>query len=376
MGREEILTFLDERKSEPMLEIGPLIYPFLTKDRYDNICYADIKSKDEIYEEYKTYPDVGPVEQLYDKIVPIDYVVTETYKKAVGDNVFSVVFSSHVLEHCWDIIGHFKELCDILTEDGYIVMFIPDKRYCFDCFREVTSFRDAFDIHISCDIKRTARLVFDCFFQSTNHNDTEKYWGREVSLTDRVQDGGDYLHALEMYRQVNNEGLMVNTHIWTFTYISFLEFFRDCLRAKMLPFTLHYSEPTKPGSFEFAIILQKNLSVLSDDSKRRAEIERITELIEKDADEARATIRDIYAELQIQRSEAQIQRSEAQRQKSEVERLQAEISGAKSYEKEYLDVLNSNSWKITKPLRAIKRAISGVGDAPSAELKHPVIPPE
>ena len=362
MGREEILAFLDERKSEPMLEIGPLIYPFLTNDRYDNICYSDIKSKDEIYEEYKIYPDVGPADQLYDKIVPIDYIVTETYKKAVGDKVFSVVFSSHVIEHCWDIIGHFKELGDILTDDGYIVMFIPDKRYCFDCFREVTSFRDALDIHICRDSRRTARLVFDCFFQSTNRNDTEKYWGREASFTDGVQDGEDYTNALEMYRRVDNEGLIVNTHIWTFTCISFLEFFRDCLRAKMLPFTLHYFEPTKPGSFEFAIILQKDPSILSDDSQRRAEIERITALIEKDADEARATIRDLYAELQVQ--------------KSKVERLQAEISGFKSYETEYLDVLNSNSWKITKPLRAIKRAIRSVEGAPSADIKHPGAPPE
>ena len=44
MGREKIHSFLDYFKNEPVLEIGPLDNPFLTKDKY-NVYYADIKMK-------------------------------------------------------------------------------------------------------------------------------------------------------------------------------------------------------------------------------------------------------------------------------------------------------------------------------------------
>ena len=179
LSREVLRKFCDERANEPILEIGPLISPFLEKERY-NVYYSDIKNKDDIFAEYKEHTNLGTPEEIYNNIVSIDFVVKDTYTEAVGDMRFSVVFSSHVIEHVNDIIRHLLQLSEIITDNGYVALIIPDKRYCFDCFREVTPFRDALDIYLCDDNCSTARLVFDSVFELNLCNDAAKYWNNEV----------------------------------------------------------------------------------------------------------------------------------------------------------------------------------------------------
>jgi len=284
MKREKIRAFLDERKDEPMLEIGPLIDPFLTKDRY-NVYYSDVNSKNEIYEVYKTDKNLGSEDEIYNKIMPIDFVIRETYLKAVGDMRFSVVFSSHVIEHVPDVIGHLLELSDILVDGGHVVMMIPDKRYCFDHFRDVTPFRDIYDAFINKDIRSTARLVFDHVFWSNPCNTPGMYWNNEIPYTTIIDDSSEkYEFALRIYNDFISSGVIIpGWHIWSFTDKSFLELLRDCARAKLLPYALAGFSPTPVGEFEFSIILEKRESIIDDDQERKNEILKLTQITETES---------------------------------------------------------------------------------------------
>lgn len=316
MSREAIMAFLDERKDKPMLEIGPFYSPFLTRDKY-NVFYADIQDKDGIYLEYLPHK-LMPPEELYDKIVPIDYVITNSYKKTIADNKFGVVFSSHVLEHVDDVIAHLLDLSEILTDDGCVAMVIPDKRYCFDHFREVTPFRDMLDVYLHNDIRSTARLIFDSQFNSHPCNDPMKYTKNAVSFSVVAENIQRYTKALAEYRDVLDNGTKKSLHYWVFTYDSFLGFLRDGLRANLLPYTLHFSQPPVDCRQEFTVILKKDLSILRDDSKRNEEIQIITDLIE-------------------------------------TSEIQNDISYNNALKIQYDAIINSTSWKITSPLRFGKR---------------------
>ena len=280
MSREAVRDFINKQVGGSMLEIGPLANPFLSKDVYD-VYYADIKNKDEIFAVYRNCKELGPADELYGKITPIDFVVKDGYLNAVGDKRFSVVFSSHVLEHVPDVIGHLLELSEILEEGGHVAMIIPDKRYTFDHFREVTPFRDMMDVYLSKDIRSTARLVFDNCFNINSCNDPVKYHNSSVSFEETAASAGKYTAALNAYKRVCDTGSIMGVHYWVFTYTSFLDFLRDGLRAGLLPFTLRHSYPTIRGSMEFSVILQKDSSILIDDTKRKEEIMKLIKLSKK-----------------------------------------------------------------------------------------------
>ena len=80
---------------------------------------------------------------------------------------FDYVVASHVLEHMQDIIGFFQDISGIMKPGGKLCIIYPDKRYCFDHFRESASFRDAYDV-FTRGRTETARMVLDFFSMSVN----------------------------------------------------------------------------------------------------------------------------------------------------------------------------------------------------------------
>jgi SAM-dependent methyltransferase len=270
-------TYLDTHL--PVLEIGPLINPFLTTATH-NVYYADINDKEGIFDLYKSDVSLGATpEEVYSKIVKIDFVVTESYAKAVGDMRFAAVFSSHVIEHVPDILRFLLELAEILQDDGRIAMAIPDKRYTFDHFREVTPFRDAYDVFINGETS-AARLAFDFAVNAHPCNDPRRYVGNEVSFMSVDLDQQRIDTAIGDYRGVLDGTQVINAHVWVFTYLSFLAFLRDGLRCKMLPFRLEYAAPGVIGSNEFHIVLQKDVELLKCGDAWRQEICELTARIE------------------------------------------------------------------------------------------------
>lgn len=278
MTREFLREFVTERQGRPMLEIGPFMNPFLPKG-WNEVYYADIRSKDEIYQHYLPHHLCAP-EVLYARIFPIDFVVKDTYEKAVGGKRFAVVFSSHVIEHVDDIIRHLLDLGKILDDGGCLAMAVPDKRYTFDHFREVTPFRDMIDVYMEGTVKSTARLMFDMTFTCHPCNNPNDYEAGRVFFTEVAGETDRFQKAIELYKRVKEEGYVVSEHNWVFTYASFLDFIRDGLRAGLLPFTLLYSHPPVATANEFTVILKKDESILQDSEKRMAEIMKLVKLAE------------------------------------------------------------------------------------------------
>ena len=371
MARQQLMQFIDERKGQVMLEIGPFMNPAIRKEVH-NVYYADIRSKDEIYNFYLKHNLCTP-EELYERIAPIDFVIKDTYEKAMDGKKFNVIFSSHVIEHVNDIIFHLQDLAAILNDDGYLVMAIPDKRYCFDHFREVTPFRDMLDVYLNGSVNSTARLAFDGF-NGHRCNDPEAYHSNSVSFSSMIDSGIDdyYWTYLNQYKSVRDKEMVLSEHNWVFTCTSFLDCLRDMLRANMLPFSCFYFDTTPENIFEFTIILQKNISIMNDKEKRIDEIQKIINMSEQNSE----------VSCFIQKTEL-LQAGHNAIQKSlqdEINALNCKISAYESNinhlkeehaternillaekDNQYHAFINSNSWKITAPFRAITRIFRRVG---------------
>ena len=265
MGRENLKEYIST--TLPAMEIGPLQNPFLKKEEY-NVYYSDIKDTDGIIDVYKNDSSVDKT-----KIVPIDYIIKKTYLDAVGEKRFGTVFSSHVIEHTFDVIAHLKEISEILEAEGRYVLCIPDKRFTFDYFREVTPFRDAYDVYLNGD-KALERLVLDAtlYYLDVSVSDCLNH---SLSFNEIAVNSMLVSNAIK-----NTENIKGRFHYWCFTFASFLALLRDCLRLNLLPYTLEYAEGTALGSIEFYIVLKKNAEIQSDIKLRNTEIQKINNLIE------------------------------------------------------------------------------------------------
>ena len=58
----------------------------------------------------------------------------------INDNQYDFVFSSHTLEHIANPLKAIKEWLRITKKDGYVIIVVPEKSYCFDHKREYTKF--------------------------------------------------------------------------------------------------------------------------------------------------------------------------------------------------------------------------------------------
>ena len=271
MGRENLKEYIST--TLPAMEIGPLQNPFLKKEEY-NVYYSDIKDTDGVINTWKNASGVDET-----KIVSIDYVIKKTYLDAVGEKRFGAVFSSHVIEHTFDIITHLKEISEILETEGRYVLCIPDKRFTFDYFREVTPFRDAYDVYLNGD-EALKRLVLDWTLNNVAdwHVSVDGYLNHSLSFNEIAVNS---IRVSDAIKNIENiEYVKMGFHYWVFTFISFLALLRDCLRLNLLPYTLEYAGGTILGGNEFYIVLKKNAEIQSDIKLRNTEIQKINNLIE------------------------------------------------------------------------------------------------
>lgn len=67
-------------------------------------------------------------------------VYCDADKLPFSDKTLEYVLSSHVIEHCWDVVSTINEWLRVLKHDGIIFMIIPHADRCCDIGREITTF--------------------------------------------------------------------------------------------------------------------------------------------------------------------------------------------------------------------------------------------
>jgi len=139
---ERILKLIS--KSDKGLEIGPSHSPIAPKKDGYNAEIIDHLSKQQLIEQY-----TGHGVDL-DVIEDVDYVWSgQSYTELTGKrDHYDWIISSHNIEHTPDIIRFLNDCSEILNDDGIISLVIPDKRYCFDRFRPLTTLADVVDSNI------------------------------------------------------------------------------------------------------------------------------------------------------------------------------------------------------------------------------------
>ncbi len=263
---------IDVRKR--ILEIGPLDTPIFSKNEAD-VYYADVSNDNELLEKYKNEPRVS-------KAVPIDYVIKKSYAADLKDvPKFDYVISSHVLEHIPRLIDFFLDIQNVINDGGMLSAMVPDHRYCFDHFRQPTSFAEAWHIHVS-QIPCAPWRVLEHFLDKTSCNDATVFWKNDgLATTNLLSSVRQWDKAVETYQRSVN-GAVVDVHFSIFTPKSFLYLTYDMLRAGVFPWKYKSFCFTPYKDFTFAFALVSCPTMQTDRQMVRHELAKIAALLDED----------------------------------------------------------------------------------------------
>jgi SAM-dependent methyltransferase len=204
-------------KTSRILEIGPSFNPIAPKSQGWNSASLDHMSREGLVKKYRGYPDIDVT-----RIETVDFVWTDGL---ISDAVpaeqhgsFDVFLASHVIEHTPDFVGFLDAAATLLKPDGVVILAIPDKRYCFDYFQQITTTGQVLDAHLTHRSRHGGVRAFDHFAYSVT-NGGEQTWPQRPSngirMLHKLEDAHQLWHVFETAPQYQD------LHAWHFVPPSF-----------------------------------------------------------------------------------------------------------------------------------------------------------
>ena len=163
---DRVATLTKNLKLEKQgLEIGPLHKPIIPKIG-TGVLYADHLPTDKLRDKYRADENVSN-----DQIQDVDIVVGASgLKDAVGSRRFHYVLASHVIEHAPNPLGWFNDIYGFMEPGGILWLAIPDKRYCFDRLRGLTTAADWVGAWLQKTTRPTPAQILDALSNIVKHH--------------------------------------------------------------------------------------------------------------------------------------------------------------------------------------------------------------
>jgi len=243
-----------------ILEIGPLDRPIFKKQNV-NVLYADIRDTQAVKNFYRNNNnDNIDIEA----IVNIDYVIKGTYSESIkAEEKFDYIVMSHVIEHIPELLKFFDDIKNVLNANGKLCLAVPDHRFCFDRFRQPTSFAEVYDIYTN-GIKNLPTRVLDSKLAATI-NDCIYWWNNPANFDNLPKTKEQFEKAKNDYFRAL-KGEYVDVHFSVFTPETFLLLLYNMLNFNLLPFKCVEFYNTNVNSVEFNCVLELEPNLLIEKS--------------------------------------------------------------------------------------------------------------
>ena len=261
------------RRSSRILEIGAGYNPVASKSAGWRTHVVDHASQDDLRRKYAT-ANVN--------VAAIEEVDTIWSGGALDDSIppalhgqFELLIASHLIEHLPDLLGFLISCERLMSHDGLIALAIPDRRYCFDCFRQNTMTGDVLEAHHERRSRHTLRTSWNQLAYCAS-NDGGIAWGpespRNLALTTPFS---GLAESYAVLAQDNVAGYQ-DFHAWTFTPASFSLLILELGCLGLIDW--HIEQLHGPERFEFFARLKRGASRFENESSLQSERIRLLEL--------------------------------------------------------------------------------------------------
>lgn len=318
---EKLLQGLDLARARG-IEVGALDKPIVPPTTV-GIFYVDHTDTASLREKYGADPSVD-----LSNLVEVGGIWGQNTLAEAAASVAPVDFliASHVIEHVPDLIAWLKEIASVLKPGGDVRLAIPDRRYSFDLLRTETVLADVLAAHFVGARIPQVRQVID-YVANVVDVDCWHIWDGSVdraALTNSLN-----AKTIESFaRDVLVDKTYIDSH-WVFTPLSFANLMKRMAALGYHAFACRQFYETEEKTLEFFVVMEPVA----------------------DLDEAVNS----WSALAARIEHAESARQDEQRNRSGA-LLEAKID---LLERRVADLTNSNSWKLTAPLRSLKRMLGG-----------------
>ncbi len=242
-SREEFAALIPDRAE--ILEILPGFAPLCTGP---NVNYFEINTKEELINRAETL-NVDTI-----KIPDVRYYQPNGDLTAINRE-FDFVVSSHVLNRQPDPIKHLQQIENMLTDNGCLMMVLPDKRYTYDQNYPETTLTSVLVRHMETRTMPTSEDYLAGSIMRT-HGEANDHW-----KGDHGQPYPDLNERLSTLKTVNNWNIngLPDREITTnaFTPDSFRTLVQMLKDAGFINLDVTRIYPTTFNKQEFYVILQR-----------------------------------------------------------------------------------------------------------------------
>ena len=325
------------------LEVGPFFRPICPKKEGFNTVTLDVFSRNELIKNYANDPNVYP---HFDCIEEVDIVSSEPLLEAIRNSdiykhepnpemIFDYIITSHHFEHLANPIQFLQAAEILLKPDGFLSMAIPIHTRCFDLYKPLTITGKFIDAYVNKINAPSLGTVYDHLTFGAHKKDGTPIGGPHKS-NDNIKLIWDELENFQINPQFNkiawfkelqtnlNNGY-IDAHCNFFNPYSFCLIIADLKMIGLLT-KLQVHNICEHG-LEFIVHLRKSDPVELYPCSRMTR----TELVQATS---------AYSAYETYRADS----SSAEIENETIKQLNA--------------ILESRSWKLTRPYRAAGELLS------------------
>lgn len=239
----KLLSRIDS--SMRIVELGPSHSPLAPKAGGWDTCVVDHAAREELIEKYRIHTvDVSQIEDV-DVIWTSGRLDAAFPPEALG--TFDAVIASHVLEHIPDLTGAFRSFERLLLPTGLVTAALPDKRYCFDYFKSLSSTADLLDAGKRAPVQHSRKTRFEEAAYGVLSRG-ELGWGRRP--VDELTFPSSLAEAKHLFESADRpEAPYVDCHAWRFTPNSFQLAILELAALGEINFMIEQLFPTEGTEF-------------------------------------------------------------------------------------------------------------------------------
>lgn len=345
------------------IEIGPFYSPVAAKARGWKTTVVDFTDQAGLLDIARTH-SAQTIREMAGNIEEVDVVwrgqEIDKACLALRAEGFTFLIASHVIEHIPDVVSFLRQISNLANDDFVLSLAVPDCRRTFDFFKPLSTTADAL---LAWRQKRTLHSPETIF---TGH--AYGVWVGRVAAWLPGQTGSLYLpdslersHSVYMKYVENLEAgtqSYMDSHCWYWTPSSFELMMIELNHLGYIDFFIDEIEP-QPSS-EFLVRLKKGKLNLDKDSLQSRRLELLMQ--------TRCELAENQAMALVSRQDENIGQQLLELQNkhtflnSKCAELQIALTEArtrlKSAQETICELETSTSWKVTSPLRRIKRMLA------------------
>lgn len=249
-ARERAVFHLLNKKGQG-LEVGPSHNPIAPKRNGFNVHILDHCNANELREKYK---NLG---LKLDNIEEVDFVWQgQSLPDLIGDkHCYDWIIASHVVEHIPNLISFMQQCEQLLKPDGVLSLVVPDKRYCFDCLKPLTTSGHLIDAYRQKLLRPTAGQVFDYYANSVQANGNVAWSADNNKGADSLI--FSYEQAIANLHKAEQANEYIDVHCWHFIPESFALIIDDLNRLGLLKLRILAQFPTSGCEFYVSLGMEK-----------------------------------------------------------------------------------------------------------------------